>query len=254
MVESLSNNADKSDVDAEVEEHRSTEVHDQPQPPDGKGEPGGVAELDDNGSVRSGQVPSLAVTNTFTVTNESDLTNLNTAEIGDVGIVTSQSRSYILTGDYSTLSNWTEFESPPAPVDDVNGQTGSVSLGAGDVGAEPSGAVEDHRTGETHTTAQPAQTHGNEDHNATFAEDGDPQPPQNHGNGAHTTNYLDSNDYNPEADTHSRYTDGEARNALASGDAIQFPSYPTTGDVPNISEGEAVYVSGDGALYVEDGT
>jgi hypothetical protein len=75
----------------------------------------------------------------------------------------------------------------------------------------------------------------------------------NHGNGAHNVNYLDSNDYTPESDTHSRYTDGEAVGALSSADAIPFPSYPTKGDVPNISEGEVVYVSGDAALYVEDG-
>lgn len=38
--------------------------------------------------------------------------------------------------------------------------------------------------------------------------------PENHGNSSHTTDYLPSSDYNPETDTHSKYTDGEAQDAL----------------------------------------
>jgi len=103
------------------------------------------------------------------------------------------------------------------------------------------------------------------------------------------TNKLDSADYNPEADTHSRYTNSEAvsavnaesslsvditgdadtvdgknadelgntdaeiRDAIANGDSIPHPVYASTGDVPALAEGESVYISGDG-LYVEDGT
>jgi hypothetical protein len=37
---------------------------------------------------------------------------------------------------------------------------------------------------------------------------------QNHDNSDHTTNYLAQSDYDPEADTHSRYADSEARDAL----------------------------------------
>lgn len=216
MPESLGDTADQEDVDERVGEHRSTETHDEPQPPAGKGEAGGVAELDDAGTLRSGQVPNLAVTDTFTVTNEADLTGLD-AQVGDVGIVTSDSASFILTGEPDTIDNWTQFETPPAPVQDVEGKTGSVDLTAADVDAEPSGSVEDHRTGETHTTAQPPETHGedahddtvpsqsdvdakaddphgNAAHSSTFAVDGDAQPPENHGNGAHTETYTTSSE------------------------------------------------------------
>ena len=37
---------------------------------------------------------------------------------------------------------------------------------------------------------------------------------QNHDNSDHTTNYLPDSDYTPEADTHSRYSDSEARTAV----------------------------------------
>ena len=134
MVESLTDNADKSDVDAEVEDHRSNEVHDEPQPPDGKGEAGGVAELDDTGVLRSGQVPPLAISETFVVTNEADLTALD-ATVGDVGIVTSQSQAYICTGDPTDLANWSEIQSPAPPVQDVFGRTGSINAQSGDYSA-----------------------------------------------------------------------------------------------------------------------
>jgi hypothetical protein len=37
-------------------------------------------------------------------------------------------------------------------------------------------------------------------------------------------------------------------------DSIQIPSYPSKSDVPNLSEGEVVYVASEGDLFVEDGT
>jgi len=50
------------------------------------------------------------------------------------------------------------------------------------------------------------------------------------------------------------YIPAEAIGANEFGDAVDVPSYATTGDVPALSEGELVYVSGDNALYMEDGT
>jgi len=89
------------------------------------------AELDDTGVLRAGQLPDLAVTNTTTVAAQSDLTSLD-AEQGDVGIVTDDSQAYILTTDDPTvLGNWVVIKSPPAPVDDVFGRTGSVSPQSG---------------------------------------------------------------------------------------------------------------------------
>jgi len=93
------------------------------------------AELDDTGVLRAGQVPDLAITNTFTVTAESDLTTLDVEE-GDVGIVTDQSQAYILTtSDPTTLANWSVIQTPPAPVDDVFGRTGSIDPQSGDYSA-----------------------------------------------------------------------------------------------------------------------
>jgi len=93
------------------------------------------AELDDTGVLRAGQLPNLAVTNTSTVTTQADLTTL-TAEEGDVAIVTDQSQAYILTAaDPTVSSNWTVIQTPPAPVDDVFGRTGSVSPQANDYSA-----------------------------------------------------------------------------------------------------------------------
>lgn len=55
------------------------------------------------------------------------------------------------------------------------------------------------------------------------------------------------------SDHHSRYSDGEARTAVANGDSIPHAVYASKSDVPALSEGESVYISGDG-LYIEDGT
>lgn len=92
----------------------------------------------------------------------------------------------------------------------------------------------------------------------------------NHGHGHGDLSGISGNDhhevfepadYNPEADTHDRYADSEAVDAVdgstlaavAASDRLTIPVYATTGDVPAQPEGSIVYVSGDG-LYVEDGT
>ena len=210
-----------------VNAHTATEVHDEPQPPAGKGEPDGVAELDDTGTLRQGQVPSLAISNTFTVATEDDLTTLTDAEVGDVAIATEPSQSYILTGDPTVRDDWVAFQSPPAPVQDVfgrtgsvdpesgdytaaqidnfnataadaapvqevNEQTGSVDLGAADVGAEPEGSVEDHRTTETHTTAQPPEEHGDTEHDDTVPSqsDVDGKADDPHGSESHSSDVV----------------------------------------------------------------
>ena len=73
-------------------------------------------------------------TKVFTVTNVQDLTSLTTATQGDYGIVTSESKTYILSTDpYSTLSNWIELPSPTSGVTSVNGKNGSVTLYTNDI-------------------------------------------------------------------------------------------------------------------------
>jgi len=53
---------------------------------------------------------AVAITDTYVVTNPTDLTGLTDARVGDVGIVTSTNKTYILQVDpYSTLGNWVEL-------------------------------------------------------------------------------------------------------------------------------------------------
>lgn len=77
-------------------------------------------------------VPATWVMNTYTVTNKSDLITLTTATKWDIGIVTSENKTYILSNDpYSTLSNWTELLFPTWSVSSVNWFTWVVNLTTG---------------------------------------------------------------------------------------------------------------------------
>jgi len=74
-------------------------------------------------------VPSTWVMTTYTVTNKSDLTSISNAKKWDIGIVTSENKTYILSNDpYSTLSNWTELLFPTGSVSSVNWFTWAVNL------------------------------------------------------------------------------------------------------------------------------
>lgn len=85
--------------------------------------------LDSNWMLDPSIVPSVWVMNTFTVTNKSDLTTLTTAVKWDIGIVTSENKTYILSNDpYSTLSNWSELLFPTWAVSSVNWFTWAVVL------------------------------------------------------------------------------------------------------------------------------
>lgn len=94
-----------------------------------KGQPNGLASLLDNGKLPSSQIPSIAITQTFPVAVEGDKVLLNEAEMGDIAIVQSTSKSYILKEDpYSVESNWVYLSTPESPVISVNGEVGNVSL------------------------------------------------------------------------------------------------------------------------------
>jgi hypothetical protein len=85
------------------------------------------------GKVPSGQLPALAIGETFTAANQAAMLAL-TAQIGDVAIRTDQGgQRYLLTGTASTLADWLPLNVPDA-VSSVNGQTGAVVLGKADVG------------------------------------------------------------------------------------------------------------------------
>lgn len=53
----------------------------------------------------------------------------------------------LITTGGSQLAHWLEQAYPDSPVSSVNGQTGAVSLGAGDVGADPAGTAAGLTTG-----------------------------------------------------------------------------------------------------------
>lgn len=73
-------------------------------------------------------IPTV-ISDVYTVTNASDLTTLSNAVKWDYGIVTSESKTYILSQDpYSVQANWVEMLSPSSSVTSVNGQTWAVNL------------------------------------------------------------------------------------------------------------------------------
>ena len=93
-----------------------------------------VPVLDSNGKLNTSVLPAIAITDTFTVTNKSDLTWLSSAQKWDIAIVTSESKTYILSADwYSTASNWKELATPTDAVSSVNSKTWAVTLTTDDI-------------------------------------------------------------------------------------------------------------------------
>jgi len=98
------------------------------------GLPNGLATLNISGTIPNSQLPPLAITDVFVVTNFSDLLIAPDKQVGDVGIVASGSTSYILqTEPYTVSGNWIELLTPPDAVLSVNGQVGVVSLTTTDI-------------------------------------------------------------------------------------------------------------------------
>lgn len=91
----------------------------------------GIATLDANGKLSSGQVPSIAITDVFVVANIAARDALTGIEEGDVAKVSDAGaglpKTYIYDG-----SQWIEIESG-SDVDSVNGQVGVVVLESDDI-------------------------------------------------------------------------------------------------------------------------
>lgn len=86
-----------------------------------------------NGKLDSSIVPTV-ISSVFTVTNASDLTTLSNAVKWDYWIVTSESKTYILSQDpYSVQANRVEMLSPAAWVTSVNTKTWTVTLTTTDI-------------------------------------------------------------------------------------------------------------------------
>lgn len=104
-----------------------------------KGQPDGYASLDSTGKVPVSQIPPLVIHDVFIVNNYVDLATLTTAQVGDVGIVTSDTTpqlrgTYILIQEPSSLlANWYRVSSSTL-VASVNGFPGpTVVLSAADI-------------------------------------------------------------------------------------------------------------------------
>jgi hypothetical protein len=98
---------------------------------------GQVVRLDENGKIPNELISSVAIRDVFTVTNFSDLTMNDAASIGDIGIVSSENKNYVLCSSganaYSTSSNWKEILFPLQTVTSVNTFVGDVVLDGSNV-------------------------------------------------------------------------------------------------------------------------
>lgn len=98
-----------------------------------RGQADGLASLGSDGKIPTGQLPALAISDTFVVASQVAMLAL-TAEVGDIAVRTDLNKSYILkTAGASTLGNWQELLTPTDAVLSVNGQTGAVSLTTSDI-------------------------------------------------------------------------------------------------------------------------
>lgn len=91
------------------------------------------------GQVPTSQLPSVALVKPNSVADRAGMLAL-TAQEGDVAVITAgaDKGTYMLgSGSPSTFGSWVKLVSPDAPVQSVNGQTGTVNLDASNVGASP---------------------------------------------------------------------------------------------------------------------
>lgn len=87
------------------------------------------------GKVPTGQLPDLAITNTFVVADQAAMLALS-VQVGDVAVRSDTSSTYILaTSPATVLGNWVQLATPTDQVISVNGYQGVVALTYGDVGA-----------------------------------------------------------------------------------------------------------------------
>lgn len=94
---------------------------------------GNVPVLDVDGKLNSSTLPAIAVTDTFTVADETEMLAL-TAQTGDIAVRSDLNKTFILKQTpASELANWVELLTPTQSVLSVNGKTGAVVLAATDI-------------------------------------------------------------------------------------------------------------------------
>lgn len=107
---------------------------------------GNIPVLNGSGKLADSVIPSIAITDTFVVATQVAMLAL-TAQVGDVAIRTDVNKSFILqTSPATVLANWQELKTPTDVVSSVNGQTGVVTLGGGDILVETGSTVTDAAT------------------------------------------------------------------------------------------------------------
>jgi hypothetical protein len=100
-----------------------------------KGAANGVATLNSLGIIPSNQLPPVTLSSTNVVGSDAAMTALASATVGSIAIRTDANKNYVLSAlPASTLANWVELLTPAAPVQVVNGYTGSVNLTKTDLG------------------------------------------------------------------------------------------------------------------------
>jgi hypothetical protein len=99
-----------------------------------KGTANGYCPLGADSKIASAYMPPIAITSTSVVASEVAQLAL-TAQEGDVAVRSDLKKSYIHNGGTAgTMNDWTELQTPTDAVLSVNGQAGTVSLDADDIG------------------------------------------------------------------------------------------------------------------------
>ena len=94
-----------------------------------KGAANGVATLNASGIIPSSQLPPVTLSSTSVVGSDTEMIALTGAIVGSIAVRTDVNKNYVLSAlPASTLGNWVELLTPAAPVQAVNGYTGSVNL------------------------------------------------------------------------------------------------------------------------------
>ena len=94
----------------------------------------GAASLNASGVIPSNQLPPVSISSTNVVSSDVDMLALSSATVGSIAIRTDLNKNYILSAlPASTLANWVELLTPAAPVQTVNGYTGSINLSKVDI-------------------------------------------------------------------------------------------------------------------------
>jgi len=100
-----------------------------------KGKPEGVAPLDDRGFVPGKHIPTMDINDVYIVNTQQEMLDMtNNVNVGDVCVVTGESKTYIFNGGYTgTIQDWTQMLVQSGTVQSVNGKSGNVVLNADDI-------------------------------------------------------------------------------------------------------------------------